>query len=132
MSAPAVAADPWVTTSYCSACHRNHPGACGCARHRPVLVFRDYWLAALNYLALGRTAAELREQAADPEMNRGLAALCGITEEQERAQVLAIAGNLGQLEAQGMTPDQAYRLAGLDLVLGPYAENSALSAGVAA
>jgi len=93
----------------------------GCA---PREVIRDYWLAALNYLAIGRTAAELRAQAADPEMTRGLALMCGITEDEERAQVLAVADRLDGLTAAGLTPESAYSLAGLDDVLGPYADNA--------
>jgi hypothetical protein len=132
MSAPAVAADPWVTTSYCSACHRNHPGACGCARHRPAPVARDYWLAALKFYATGRTPRALRAMASNPEMTRGLALLSGVTEDEERAAMLAIARDIEELAAAGLTPEQAYFLASLDKVLGPYAENSALSAEVAA
>jgi len=82
---------------------------------RPAVI-RDHWTAALRLYAIGRTSEELRAQAADPEMTRGLALLSGITEEQERAQVLAIAAAIDQLTAAGLTPDRAYCLAGL----GPY------------
>lgn len=134
MSAPAfpVSADPWVTTSYCSACHRNHPGACGCACHHPVSAARDHWLAALKFYATGRTPRALRAMAASPEMTRGLALLSGVTEDEERAAMLAIAEAIDELAAAGLTPEQAYFLASLDKVLGPYAENAALSAEAAA
>jgi hypothetical protein len=26
--------EPWTSPSYCSACHRNHPGHCGCPCHQ--------------------------------------------------------------------------------------------------
>ncbi len=123
----AASADPWMTPSYCSACHPNHPGPCDCSCHRSQGVIRDYWLAALKYCAIGRTAADLRAQAADPEMTRGLALLSGISEEQERAQVLAVAPAIDLLAAAGLTPVKCWYLAGLDQFHGPYADNAALA-----
>lgn len=98
------------------------------APRRSPQVTRDYWTAALKFYATGRTAGGLRAMAADPEMTRGLALLSGVTEDEERAQVLAIADAIDALAAAGLTPEQAYFLAGLDKVLGPYADYSALSA----
>lgn len=98
----------------------------------PTLVFRDYWMAALKFYATGRTAEGLRVQAADPAWTAGLAFIDGVTPAEEAAELLAIAGAIDSLAVAGLTPERAYALAGLDKVLGPYAENSALSAEVAA
>jgi hypothetical protein len=87
---------------------------------RPPAVITDTWLAALRYRAIGRTAEDLREQAADPEWVRGLALEGGITEEQEREQLLAIADRMTQLAAEGLTPVKCWYLGGLDQWLGPY------------
>jgi len=81
---------------------------------------RDHWMAALKFHAIGRTAAHLRVMAADPEMTRGLALLSGITEDEEQAQTLAVADAIDSLTAEGLTPEQAYFLSGLDKVFGPY------------
>lgn len=83
-------------------------------------VITDYWMAALKYRAAGRTAASLRAQAADPVMTEGLALLSGITAEQERTQVLAVADAIEALAAEGLTPEQCYFLASLDKEFGPY------------
>jgi hypothetical protein len=86
----------------------------------PTLVIRDYWLAALKYFALGRTANDLRDEAADPEWVRGMALEGGITEEQERAQLLAVADRIADLKAEGLTPVKCWYLSGLDQFLGPF------------
>ena len=89
----------------------------------PTLVIRDYWTAALKFYATGRTSRALRTMAANPEMTRGIALMSGITEEQERAQVLAIADAIDEYAAAGLTPEGAYSLASLEEVFGrPFAE----------
>jgi hypothetical protein len=80
----------------------------------------DTWLAALRYRAIGRTAGDLRAQAADPEWVRGLALEGGITADQEREQMLAVAGRMDRLAAEGLTPVACWYLGGLDQFLGPY------------
>ena len=118
--------EPWATPSYCSACHMNHPGPCGCACHRPAASGQrvtDYWTDGLKFYATGRTSEALRVMAADEEMTRGLAILSGITPEEERAEILGIAGAIDALKAEGLTREQAYFLAGLDRILGiPFSE----------
>ena len=86
----------------------------------PTLVIRDHWLAALKYFALGRTAGDLRDEAADPEWVRGMALEGGITEDQERAQMLAIADAIDALAATTLTPVKCWYLSGLDQFLGPF------------
>jgi hypothetical protein len=92
-------------------------------------VITDYWMAALKYRAIGRTAASLREQAADPVMTEGLALLSGITAGQERIQVLAVADAVDALAAEGLTPEQCYFLANLDKEFGPYPGAAPVTAG---
>jgi len=121
------AAEPWQTSSYCSACHRNHPGPCGCTCHFPQAAARDYWLDALKLYATGRTAEAQRAEADDPAWVAGLAYVDGVTPEQERSEMLAIAAAIASLAAAGLTPEQAYFLASLDRGLGPYAENADLA-----
>lgn len=121
------AAEPWQTSSYCSACHRNHPGSCGCSCHLPQGAVTDYWLAALKLYGCGRTASAQRAEAGDPAWVAGLAYIDGVTPERERAEMLAIAGNIASLAAAGLAPEQAYILASLDRDLGPYAENAGLA-----
>lgn len=83
----------------------------------------DYWTAGLKFLATGRKSATLRAIASDPELVRGFALLSGITVEQEREQALGIADAIDALAAEGMTPEQAYFLAGLDKLFGcPFSE----------
>lgn len=83
----------------------------------------DTWMAALKFHATGRTSRALRAMAADGELTRGLALMTGITEEQERAQVLAIASAIDELSGAGVTPEKAYGLAGLEELLGcPFGE----------
>jgi hypothetical protein len=93
---------------------------------RPALVIRDHWMAALKYFALGRTAGDLRAEAADPEWVRGMAAEGGITEEQERSQVLAIADAVDALAVTTLTPVKCWYLSGLDQFLGPFPGTAAL------
>jgi hypothetical protein len=87
---------------------------------QPPAVIRDYWMAALKFCATGRTAESLRVMAADPVMTEGLALLSGITEDEEREQVLKIAGAIDELTAAGLTPVKCWYLAGLDQFLGPF------------
>lgn len=108
MSAPAV---------YVTAPSRPQPG-----------IITNYWLAALKLYGTGRTAEGHRAQANEPGWVAGLAYIDGITAEQERAQMLATASAMEAIAATGMTPEQAYFLAGLDRDLGQYAENADLSA----
>jgi hypothetical protein len=83
----------------------------------------DYWTAALKFRATGRTSRALRTMAADEEMTRGLALLSGVTEDEEREQVLGIADAIDVLESHRLTPEDCYNLAGLDRLLGrPFAE----------
>lgn len=124
---PAAAAEPWQTSSYCSACHRNHPGSCGCACHLPQGAVTDYWMAALKLYGCGRTAAAQRAEAGDPAWVAGLAYIDGVTPEQERAEMLWTARAIEELAAAGLTPEQAYFLASLDRDLGPYADNADLA-----
>jgi hypothetical protein len=84
----------------------------------PTLVIRDYWLAGLKYFALGTTAEDLRAQAADTEWVRGMALEGGITEEQERTQLLAVADRIDSITAEGLTPVKCWYLSGLDQFLG--------------
>jgi hypothetical protein len=122
------AAEPWVTPTYCSACHANrHPG-CGCSCHRTSAAAFDHWLAALKYYGTGRTAGDLRAEAADPAWVAGLAYIDGIAPGEERARMLGTARAVEELAAAGLSPEQAYFLAGLDRDLGPYDDNAALSA----
>lgn len=95
---------------------------------RPPLVIRDHWMAALKLYATGATAEDFRAEADSPARVKGLALLCGITQEQERAQALAIAGAIDNYAAAGLTPEQAYSLAGLDRELGPYEDNANFAA----
>lgn len=88
----------------------------------------DYWTAGLKFYATGRNSATLRAIAADPVLTRGFALLSGITEDEERAQALGIADAIDALAAEGLTREQAYFLAGLDKVLGPYPGTAALNA----
>ena len=74
---------------------------------RPAVRVTDIWLDALKFHAHGITPEGLRKLAAR------------VTGE-ECSLVLGIAGAMEQLAAQGMTPEQAYNLAGMDRVLGPY------------
>lgn len=69
-------------------------------------VTRDYWTAALKYCAIGRTAETLRAMAADPEWTRGMAAVSGVTEEEERRDMLATASAIDALAAEGLTPGE--------------------------
>lgn len=127
-TASPVSADPWVTTSYCSACWRRHPGLCGCVCHRPSAASRDHWTAALKYYGTGRTAQAHRALADSPAMVAGLAFIDGITPAEMRAEMAATADAIGQYAAAGLTPEGAYFLAGLDRDLGAYEDNRALSA----
>jgi hypothetical protein len=95
---------------------------------RPPEKITDYWTAGLKFYATGRRSATLRAIAADPVLTRGFALLAGITEDEERAQALGIADAIDAIAAEGMTREQAYFLAGLDRILGPYPGNAALSA----
>ena len=74
---------------------------------RPAVRVTDIWLDALKFHAHGITPEGLRKLAAR------------VTGE-ECSLVLGIAGAMEQLAEQGMTPEQAYNLAGMDRVLGPY------------
>lgn len=86
-------------------------------------VISDYWMAALKFYATGRTSRALRAMAADDEMTRGLALMCNITPEQEREEITGIADAIDSLAAAGLTPEQAYSLAGLEELLGrPFSE----------
>lgn len=99
---------------------------------RPPEALRDHWTAALKYHATGRTAGSFRAQGADETFTRGMAALSGTTPEQERAWLLAVADAVDALAAEGLTPEKAYRLAGLDRELGPYlSPDAALYLGAA-
>jgi hypothetical protein len=95
----------------------------------PTLVIRDFWLAALKYFAVGTTAEDLRQQAADPEWVRGMALEGGITQEQERAQLLAVAHCLDSLAATTLTPVDCWNLSGLDQFLGPFPGTATLKSG---
>jgi hypothetical protein len=95
---------------------------------QPPAVIRDYWMAALKFCATGRTAESLRIMAADPVMTEGLALLSGITEDEEREQVLKIADAIDELTAAGLTPVKCWYLAGLDQFLGPFPGEDAGSA----
>jgi hypothetical protein len=86
----------------------------------PTLVIRDFWLAALKYYALGSTAGDLRADAADPEWVRSASLDAGITEEQERAQLLAVAHCLDSIAATGLSPVKCWYLSGLDQFLGAF------------
>lgn len=130
---PPESGEPWATPSYCSACHQNHPGPCGCACHQPAASGRpaaptpeqvtDYWTDALKYHATGRTAGNIREQAGNPGWVAGLAYIDGITPEAERYAMITTADCMDALTAAGITPGQAYGLAGLDRILGvPFAD----------
>jgi hypothetical protein len=90
-------------------------------------VIRDVWLAALKLYGTGRTAEAQRDMADDPAWVAGLAYIDGVPPDEERAQDLAVAGAIGQLEAAGLTPEQAYFLASLDRDLGPYEDNADFS-----
>lgn len=87
-----------------------------------------YWTAALKLYAVGRNADTMRAIAADPVLTRGFALIYGITEDEEREQELGIADAIDALAAEGLTREQAYFLAGLDKVLGPYLGTAALNA----
>lgn len=78
------------------------------ALDRPPEAVTDTWLAALRYYAIGRTAGDLRDQAA------------ARTGERERAQMLAVAGRMDDLAAEGLTPVDCWYLGSLDQFLGPY------------
>jgi len=95
---------------------------------QPPAVITDYWTAAIKFYATGRTAEGLRAMAADDEMTRGLAVLSGITEDEEREQVLKIADAIDKLTAEGLTPVKCWYLAGLDQFLGPFPGEDAGSA----
>ena len=83
----------------------------------------DYWMAGLKFHATGRTSGLLREMAADETLTRGLALLSGVTPERERAEMLHIARAIDELAAAGVTPEQAYGLAGLPELFGcPFSE----------
>lgn len=83
----------------------------------------DCWTAALKFYATGRTAGNVRAQADTPEWVAGLAYIDGITPEAERYAMLSLADCMDAIVRAGLTPEQAYNLAGLDRVLGvPFAE----------
>lgn len=75
--------------------------------HKPPEATTDIWTTALKFTAHHLTAGYLRKLAAR------------MTEE-DRALVLRIADAMADLEAQGMTPEDCYNLAGMDKAFGPY------------
>lgn len=83
-------------------------------------VITDHWMAALKYLAIGRTANDLRDEAGDPQWVKGLALLSGTTPDGERGQLLRIADAVAELKAEGLTPVKCWYLSGLDQFHGPY------------
>jgi hypothetical protein len=86
----------------------------------PTLVIRDFEIAAKKYYALGSTPEVLRAEAADPEWVRDTALKAGISEEQERAQLLAVADRIAVIAATGLTPVDCWYLTALDQFLGPF------------
>lgn len=89
----------------------------------PARPISDYWMAALKFYATGRTSRALRVMAADEQMTRGLALMSGVTVDEERAQMEGIASAIDALTDAGLTPEQAYGLAGLGDLFGvPFAE----------
>lgn len=99
---------------------------------RPPEALRDHWTAALKYMGIGRTAESFRAQAADPDFTRGMALLSGTSGDAEHAWLSAVADAIDTLTAEGLTPEQAYFLAGLDRELGPYlSPDAALYLGAA-
>jgi hypothetical protein len=95
----------------------------------PTLVIRDFELTARKYYALGCTAEDLRADAADPEWVRRAALDAGITEEQERAQLLAVADLIPGIAAEHLTPVDCWYLSGLDQFLGPFPGTATLKSG---
>jgi len=74
----------------------------------------DIPVAALRFHAGGFTGADVRSRAADPDMTWLLAVQCGITEDEAREVSASLADFLDSYAAAGLTPEGAYRLAGLD------------------
>ena len=88
----------------------------------------DTWLDALKFYATGRTAAGLRDQASWPGWAEALAYIDGVTPDRERAWIHATADRVALLAASPLTREEAYRVAGLDDILGPYEGYALLSA----
>lgn len=85
----------------------------------------DIWMAALKLYGINRTASGYRDAAADPQVTEGLAARCGIAADEAGAELAAIGDAIAGFKAEGMTPEGAYNLAGLDRVYGPYLSEDA-------
>jgi hypothetical protein len=75
---------------------------------------------AVKFYATGRTAGELRAQAANPWLVRDRAKHAGVSPRFIRDEMLAIADGIEEVAATGLTPELAYFALGLDLVLGRF------------
>jgi hypothetical protein len=61
---------------------------------------------AVKFLAGGHTALGLLTTAAHPATVRSVAGLSGKTQQEVRAELLALSAGVGRLEAEGLTPAQ--------------------------
>lgn len=75
---------------------------------------------AMKFYATGRTAEGLRAHAADPLVTEGIATLSGITPDEARQQMLALADAIDHITSEGITQEQAYFLMRLDTHFGPF------------
>jgi hypothetical protein len=82
----------------------------------------------MRFHATGRTPEILRSYAADPLVTEGIAVLSGITPDEAREQMLALADAVEHITAEGITQEQAYFLMRLDRHFGPYPGTAAAAA----
>jgi hypothetical protein len=67
---------------------------------------------ALKFMAVGRTSADLLANAASPSTVAAVAAQAGATLRHIRNVMLALSAAVGELEAEGITPPDCWRILG--------------------
>jgi hypothetical protein len=75
---------------------------------------------AMAWYAIGRTARGRRALAGIPVAVKAHADLCGVTPEEMRADLLAVADGIDMITAEGLTRADCWYLAGLDQFHGPF------------
>jgi hypothetical protein len=75
---------------------------------------------AMAWYAVGRTAAGRRALAGDPLVVESYARLYGMSAEEMRADLLAVADGIDKITAEGLTRVDCWYLAGLDQFHGPF------------
>ena len=76
--------------------------------------------AAMAWYAIGRTAEGRRALARNPVASAAYAALYGMSPEEMRAELLAVADGIDMIAAEGLTRVECWYLAGLDQFHGQF------------